>query len=216
MSKFIEDTQLVPSTAALSAAGTILTKLNMKARGVFATNEEKTASEWHCNGPVRAKITKAGQTVWSFGLSGGRISYEQLRRILACDIQRTMDYAARGTWLEMDADVNYVPGHEVHVTLKARVDLKLKGSYRRFGVGAMPRGMSGRQEMGGPMVVGPWAFAFGLSTCITNSKAHQEADAARRATDIEVEEGTRLNIDEVSYVVRVIRGEFLKLEAVAS
>jgi hypothetical protein len=39
---------------------------------------------------------------------------------------------------------------------------------RRFGVGGIPKGQTGRKISQGPLVPGPWAFTFGLCTVIDN------------------------------------------------
>jgi hypothetical protein len=110
--------------------------------------------------------------------------------------------------------VYYSTGQPInHVTLAGDRKLALKGTYHRFGIGAIPRGFSGRKESFGPEVPGPWAFAFGLATVIDN---RPDLRAAERAQDLEVSEGSLLMIDGVVYRVVVERREFIKLVAVRS
>ena len=112
------------------------------------------------------------------------------------------------------ADVNYCPGRAItHVTLEGQRSLALKGTYHRFGVGAIPRGFAGRKETGGTEIAGPWAFAFGLATVIDN---RPDLRAAERATDLEVANGDLIMVDAVIYRVRVVRREFIELDAVRS
>lgn len=113
--------------------------------------------------------------------------------------------------IQMAAKVDYVEGHAPNILLEGRVDLQIEGTYRRHAVGAVPRGSEGRQVQDGPMVAGPWAYTYGLSSCLTDSAAMREKDAARRATDVVVKDGTRLLIDGVLYSVKIIRREFIEL-----
>jgi hypothetical protein len=127
-------------------------------------------------------------------------------------VKAAQDVQARR--VPMAADTCYIEGHEVHVTLKGKRLLALdsgRGYARYFHVGAVPRGQSGRQEMGGPLVPGPWAFASGRAVCLTSSAAIRERDAAEEANAIKVDNGSRVWIDGVEYTVVVERGEFIEL-----
>ena len=85
------------------------------------------------------------------------------------------------------------------------------GNYRRYGIGAVPRGASARKEQGGPMVPGPWAYVYGLSSVIDN---HGGTGAERQrklaeGTEHDVAEGDRLEIDGMTYALRIDRwGDF--------
>jgi hypothetical protein len=114
----------------------------------------------------------------------------------------------------MVADVNYCEGHEVHVTLKGQRLLAIdsgRGYPKYFHVGAIPRGQSGRQVTGGPLVPGPWAFASGRATCLTANRAIAERDAVEEANALHVSDGSKVWIDGVEYTVRIVRGEFIEL-----
>ena len=66
-------------------------------------------------------------------------------------------------------------------------EFERSGLTQRWGVGYIPKGSEGRQEYQGPIVKGPWPFAYGLCTVIDNhggSAAQSERD---RAAGIEVD-----------------------------
>lgn len=169
-------------------------------RGVLIFAQSKGDS-----GVVRYRVTPTGNTIGHKAL----VSY-----LMHAESEGRKQDEINAKWVPMVAEVNYIDnqrGMEPTVTLKGKRDLSLKGTYRRFGVGAIPRGQSGRKEHGGAMVEGPWAFAFGLASVLSASKAMRERDAAQRAQDIVVEDGSELLIDGVWYTVRVERREFIKL-----
>lgn len=89
----------------------------------------------------------------------------------------------------------------------------------RFGVGEVPRGSEGRKVSFGPMVPGPWAYAFGLGTFITSDPNHNSGteSAKLRAAGVEhvVREGSTVRFPSGAvYVVR-IRGEYVELGLVS-
>jgi hypothetical protein len=88
--------------------------------------------------------------------------------------------------------------------------LALTGTYRRFGVGGICRGGEGRQTYQGPMIPGPWAFAFGLGSTITANPAHGTGAERERklaaGTEHDVAEGDRVRFDGVTYEVQVTNG----------
>lgn len=84
------------------------------------------------------------------------------------------------------------------ITVKTSTVLRLHTG-ERFGLGAIPRGATGRQVHGGPLVPGPWAFAYQLGTVID---CYPERRAAEYAKDVVVADGFTLTIDRVTYVVR--------------
>lgn len=94
-----------------------------------------------------------------------------------------------------------------------------RGFNRRFGIGAMPADMSGRQVTGGPLVPGPWAFAFGLCSVIDNHGGSAREAAEKRAAGTEhvVDFGDELVIDGHAYTVERIpwSSEHVKLVLVA-
>lgn len=94
--------------------------------------------------------------------------------------------------------------------------LSLKGTYHRFAVGRIAEGSEGRQVTDGPMVPGPWAYAYGLASvidCHGGTGAEIERNQAEQR-EHEVTEGSRVRIDGVIYRVSVERGEFLNLTEV--
>lgn len=200
------------TTPAQSAAYQFTRDLDSQARN----SEEKTAGAYFRGSLfVSAKVTKAGHTNWKVGIHGKVISYFRVIEVLADREQTHLDEEAKGLFVDMVAEAHYCVGHAPTVTLKGRVDLHLKGTYHYFGLGAMPRGQKGRQVHAGPEVEGPWAYAFGLATVISASAAHREADAKKRSEAIEVEQGTILRIDNVSYRVDVlVGGEHIRLTPV--
>ena len=174
---------------------------------------ESTAGAYFEHLYVGVIITAGNKALWVANIPPRRIKYSDLTNALKRIAAEKAALAARGTRIPMKAEVLYIEGHAPSVDLKGRVNLALKGTYHRFGVGAVARGQSDRKEQGGPLVEGPWAFAFGLSSCISASKAMQEKDAEERAQDVVVEDGSKLVIDGVSYTVKVERREFIKLIA---
>jgi hypothetical protein len=86
----------------------------------------------------------------------------------------------------------------------------------RKGVSAVPRGSEGRQVHGGPMVPGPWAYTYGLATCICanpENGTYGEMKRLRAENKVHaVDDGTRLSIDGVTYEVVMDRGEWINLK----
>ena len=195
-------------TTAAHTVAQFLSALDFRAR-----NSEKryAADFFQGHALVAASITADGKTTWKHGTHGRRVSYQTMRGDLIEIAQAALDEAARGQHIKMDAEVNYVDGHAPTVSLKGRVDLHIEGTYHRHGVGAVPRGAEGRKVQDGPMVAGPWAYTYGLSSCLSSSAAMREQDAERRATDVVVKDGTRLLIDGVSYTVKIVRREYIEL-----
>jgi hypothetical protein len=159
--------------------------------------------------------TPKGQTRYQVGICGKpQRTSDAMVQAMTCAETEAQAYAARGTRVPMVAEVNYCEGHAPTVMLKGRVLLALetgRGYRHYFHVGAMPRGQFGRKDYAGEMVEGPWAFANGRAVCLSASEAIRERDAAEEAAAIVVKDGTRLLIDNCSYRVEVIRGEWLKL-----
>ena len=90
------------------------------------------------------------------------------------------------------------------------VEHVLAAGHNRFGVGFIPEGSEGRQVKYGPMVPGPWAFAFGLCSVIDNfggTGAERKRNLAA-GTEHDVEDGDSVTIDGVEFVVRVTRNGF--------
>lgn len=85
----------------------------------------------------------------------------------------------------------------------------------RFKLGEIPHGSEDRKDHGGPMVPGPWAYAFGLGSYITsdpnrNSGADHRRKMAEGSEHL-VRNGSTLRFPSGSvYVVRV-RGEYIEL-----
>jgi hypothetical protein len=77
-------------------------------------------------------------------------------------------------------------------------DARLRDLRTRWGFGAIPEGMEGRQVHQGPKVPGPWAFAFGLASCIDahGITARKEADMQARGLVHAVEPGDILAFGE--------------------
>lgn len=79
--------------------------------------------------------------------------------------------------------------------------------YHRFMVGHVAEGDEGRQEHGGPMVPGPWAYAFGLCIAISDPPVP-------RPTAHPVADGELIEVAGHTYRVRYHRSEWLELELV--
>jgi len=160
--------------------------------------------------------TPTGQLRYQVGPCGKPTRTDtHMLRVLTDNEREAQAFKARGERVPMMADVNYCEGHAPIVNLKGRTLLALDnkhGHYRLyFHVGAVPRGSEGRKDYGGPMVPGPWAFACGRAVVLSDSRAHQERDAAEEAAAIVVTDGSLLVIDNCQYRVTVERGEYLTL-----
>lgn len=94
--------------------------------------------------------------------------------------------------------------------------IAFKSTGKRFGLGSTPEGKSARQVSQGPMVPGPWAYAFGLCVAITADPSTGTAAETRRLENENkfhlVEDGDILEIDGQSYKVRVVRREYIELD----
>jgi len=86
----------------------------------------------------------------------------------------------------------------------------------RKGVSAVPRGSHGRKVHGGPLEPGPWAYTYGLATCLCSDPeqgTYGEMKRLRAANKVHaVDDGTRLRIDGVTYEVVMDRGEWINLK----
>ena len=91
--------------------------------------------------------------------------------------------------------------------------------YHRLGIGSIPRGSEGRQEMGGPMVPGPWAYTYGKCSSVTSdhqSGSGYETDQLRAAGKVHaVESGDFIVLDGVCYRAEVFRRQYIRLVMVA-
>lgn len=96
--------------------------------------------------------------------------------------------------------------------------LCLEGTYHRFGIGGIPEGNEGRQVYQGPLVPGPWCFAFGLCSVICdNPKLGTGAQLERKTADGSahtVRDGSVLEICGNLYRVRVFRREYIALDRI--
>lgn len=73
-----------------------------------------------------------------------------------------------------------------------------------WGFGHINRGEEGRQEHGGPMVPGPWAFAVPLAVVIDGGHSARRAEEARRNGERKaMQEGDEVAIEGEVYRLRV-------------
>lgn len=91
--------------------------------------------------------------------------------------------------------------------------LRIKGTFHRLAICFTPAGEFSRREFQGPVLEGPYASTFGLSTTIHNGSREQKLveRAKEDARTVEVETGDLLRIDGITYGVRVYRNEFINL-----
>lgn len=97
-----------------------------------------------------------------------------------------------------------VPGHYGPASLRSNAVLTITGSYHRFGVGMVPEGESARQEFGGPMVPGPWAYTYGpMASVITADPEHSTGAEMRRKAEaglvFHVEDGDEVEVQGLLY-----------------
>lgn len=85
------------------------------------------------------------------------------------------------------------------------IELRIAGTLKYFQVGTVKKGDEGRQDCGGDMIAGPWAYAFGLGSCIA-------ANRMSRTPHIDVSEGDVIVLDGTHYLLKIRRREFLSLE----
>lgn len=101
------------------------------------------------------------------------------------------------------------------VSLRTDHVLQIAGARcRRWGVGAVPRGSEGRQVDGGPMVPGPWAYVYALSTVIDNyggTAAESERKLAA-GTEHRVAAGDLVEIDGVIYRIEIPQSRFYTVD----
>jgi hypothetical protein len=85
---------------------------------------------------------------------------------------------------------------------------------KRFGIGGVPRGQSGRKVFQGPLVEGPWAFAFGLCSVIAANPERGTWGEIRRNKEAGIEhdvhEGDELVFDGVRYRIEFTDGFGMK------
>jgi len=98
---------------------------------------------------------------------------------------------------------------------KVATTLRLRGTFHRFGLGFVAEGDEGRQEMHGPLVPGPWAYAFGLCTVIDNygGTGREAAEREEAGLEHEVSAGDVVVVGGHRYTVRIERGQYLYLDA---
>jgi len=87
------------------------------------------------------------------------------------------------------ANIVPCPNGDIKCNLRRRARV-----WDRFGLGCVQRGSEERKVMGGPMEPGPWAFAYGLSTGISDSHVDDG-----RELDILFDYGDWIVIDRVVY-----------------
>jgi hypothetical protein len=108
--------------------------------------------------------------------------------------------------LEIVADNYDGEKHDMPTTLA--VDSG-KGFDYRFAVTFIDREHEGRQEHGGPMVPGPWAFANQQCSVIAANPEHGTYGQVKRAKAagryIPVETGTLIKVDDAIYRITVER-----------
>jgi hypothetical protein len=94
---------------------------------------------------------------------------------------------------------------------------RIDGRYR-LGIGGVARGDEGRQVTHGPLVPGPWAYAYGLCTVMCSEPEHgtygemKRLEAANKVHD--VASGDHAVIDDVEYEIEVYRRQYIRLTKV--
>ena len=83
----------------------------------------------------------------------------------------------------------------------------------RYRVGGVPRGASGRQVDGGPLVPGPWAYVYELASVIDNHGGTGAESAAMRAagTEHDLVPGDVIRFDDREYKIAVDARGFVQL-----
>jgi hypothetical protein len=119
-----------------------------------------------------------------------------------------------------------IAGHEVcELPIDRRDDrtvrtdhvIRVKGarptSSGRYRVGGVPRGVSGRQIDGGPLVPGPWAYVYELASVIDNHGGTGAESARMRAsgTEHDLVPGDVIRFDDCEYKIAVDARGFVQL-----
>ena len=83
----------------------------------------------------------------------------------------------------------------------------------RYRVGGVPRGVSGRQVDGGPLVPGPWAFVYELASVIDNHGGTGAEAARMRAagTEHDLVPGDVIRFDDREYKIAIDPRGFVQL-----
>jgi hypothetical protein len=83
----------------------------------------------------------------------------------------------------------------------------------RYRVGGVPRGASGRQVDGGPLVPGPWAYVYELAGVIDNHGGTGAESARMRAsgTEHDLVPGDVIRFDDREYKIAVDARGYVQL-----
>ena len=96
--------------------------------------------------------------------------------------------------------------------------LALPAVHKLFSVGGVARGKAGRKVTNGPEVAGPWAWASGCASVIAANPEHGTWGTIRRAQAEgryhEVADGDTIIFDDVEYRLRIVRREWIELDAI--
>jgi len=119
-----------------------------------------------------------------------------------------------------------IPGREVcelpidrrdERTVRTDHVIRVKGaratSSGRYRVGGVPRGASGRQVDGGPLVPGPWAYVYELAGVIDNHGGTGAESACMRAagTEHDLVRGDVIRFDDREYKITVDTRGYVQL-----
>ena len=115
----------------------------------------------------------------------------------------------------MKTSAQTVIPREIDNYTTAPTTLATAGGRYRFHVGHVREGEEGRKVHGGPMVPGPWAYAFGLCTVIDNhgGTGRDIEEAKASGLWLDVEEGDEIEVGGHTYRIRFPQGspEWLSL-----
>ncbi len=92
--------------------------------------------------------------------------------------------------------------------------LRLRGkTLARYGLGCVRQGEEGRQVDGGPLVPGPWAYAYALCNVLDNAggSGRESADALADGTEHWIDYADQLVIDGLTYAIAPDRNDNIKL-----
>jgi hypothetical protein len=79
-------------------------------------------------------------------------------------------------------------------------------------VGCVKEGESGRQVSQGPLVPGPWAYAFNIGAVLTsNYKGKAEALRAEERRTIDILDGDFIRVDSNVYKVEIFDRKYINL-----
>ena len=153
---------------------------------------------------VCCSTTPTGRLRFQLGFhASGKIKRDDLlKRLVEIETRAQADDAIQARRIPVKCEVFHRDGQAPMVSLKGTRLLNVEGKF--YHVGAVARGQAGRKVQGGPLVLGPWAFAVQKATVLHGEgyEAIKAADGAEREAALVLNVGGLVRVDGVDYRVR--------------